>query len=229
MKAASALVEPSMKPPLKGLYITSTLVEARERVPVRIVNVADQDQVLSEGTVVGHVEPVVWTMPLGDQELPPPATQGACEQLQGVISDAMPNLDATETQALEGLIAEFRDVFATSSDDFGRTDRVRHRIDTGDARPIRQPPRRLPLAKQAEVDNMLDDMKRKGVIEESEGPWSSPVVLVRKKNGDLPFCVDCRKLNDVTKKDCCRYCQSNVTKCLGERSYPPLEQVKNEL
>jgi hypothetical protein len=40
------------------------------------------------------------------------------------------------------------------------------------------------------------------VIEESEGPWSSPVVLVRKKNGDLRFCVDYRKLNDVTKKDC---------------------------
>jgi hypothetical protein len=47
---------------------------------------------------------------------------------------------------------------------------------------------------------MLDDMKRKGVIEESEGPWSSPVVLVRKKNGDMRFCVDYRKLNDVTKR-----------------------------
>jgi hypothetical protein len=173
MKAASALVEPSRKSPLKGLYITNTLVEARERVPVRIVNVANQDQVLSEGTVVGHVEPVAWTMPVGDQETPPPATQGPCEQLHGAISDAKPNLNATETQALEGLIAEFRDVFVTNSDDFGRTDSVRHRIDTGYARPIRQPPRRLPLAKQAEVDNMLDDMKRKGVIEESEGPWSS--------------------------------------------------------
>jgi hypothetical protein len=53
-----------------------------------------------------------------------------------------------------------------------------------------------------EVDDMLDDMTGKGVIEESEGPWSSPVVLVRKKNGDLRFCVDYRKLNDVTKKDC---------------------------
>jgi hypothetical protein len=49
---------------------------------------------------------------------------------------------------------------------------------------------------------MLDDMKRKGVIEESEGPWSSPVVLVRKKNGDNRFCVDYKKLNYVTKKDC---------------------------
>jgi hypothetical protein len=48
---------------------------------------------------------------------------------------------------------------------------------------------------------MLEDMKSKGVIEESDSPWSSPVVLVRKKNGNLRFCVDYRRLNDVTKKD----------------------------
>jgi hypothetical protein len=52
------------------------------------------------------------------------------------------------------------------------------------------------------MNDMLDDMKVKGVTEESEGPWSSPVVLIRKKNGDLRFCVDYRKLNDVTKKVC---------------------------
>jgi hypothetical protein len=49
---------------------------------------------------------------------------------------------------------------------------------------------------------MLRDMRQRGVIEESDSPWSSPVVLVRKKNGDFRFCVDYRKLNDVTMKDC---------------------------
>jgi len=37
---------------------------------------------------------------------------------------------------------------------------VYHRIDTGDASPIRQPSRRLPSAKQAEMDGMLEDMKK---------------------------------------------------------------------
>jgi hypothetical protein len=55
--------------------------------------------------------------------------------------------------------------------------------DTGEDRPITQPMRKLPLAKQADVGEMLGDMQTRGVIEESESPWLSPVVLVQR------FCV----------------------------------------
>ena len=68
--------------------------------------------------------------------------------------------------------------------------KVYHRINTGDAQPIRQPPHRLPLVKQAEVNALLEDMKSKGVTEESDSPWLSPVVLVWKKDCSLRFCVD---------------------------------------
>jgi hypothetical protein len=100
---------------------------------------------------------------------------------------------------LEELIYDFQDVCEKKSGDYGRTEKVYHRIDTGDPWPIRQPPRRLPLAKQAKVNVMFEDMKSKGVITESESPWSSHVVLVRKKDGNLFFCVDYRRLN-VTKR-----------------------------
>jgi hypothetical protein len=88
------------------------------------------------------------------------------------------------------------------SDDYRRTDRLYHRIDMGEARPICQPPTRLLLAKQADVGEMLEDMQRREIDEESGRPWSFPVIFVQKKNGDLHFRVYYRKLNDVTKKDC---------------------------
>ncbi len=44
-------------------------------------------------------------------------------------------------------------------------------------------------------------MQNSGVIRPSNSPWSSPVVLVRKKDGSHRFCVDYREVNSVTKKD----------------------------
>ncbi len=83
----------------------------------------------------------------------------------------------------------------------GRTGLVEHTIDTGDQRPIRLPPRRLPITKQEiekeEVQKMLD----RGEIEPCQSSWASPMVLVTKKDGTTCFCVDYRKLNDVTRKD----------------------------
>ena len=94
-----------------------------------------------------------------------------------------------------------KDIFETKSGDYGRTEKIYHRIDTSDVLPICQPPCRLPLVKHANVNDMLEDMKGKGVIEESDSPWSSPMVLVWKKNGSLHFCMDYTTMNDAMKKD----------------------------
>ncbi|CAG8466715.1 10092_t:CDS:1 [Racocetra fulgida] len=44
-------------------------------------------------------------------------------------------------------------------------------------------------------------MEKEGIIQKSRSPWSSPIVLIKKKNKKLRFCVDYRKLNSITKKD----------------------------
>ncbi|GBN34941.1 hypothetical protein AVEN_245448-1 [Araneus ventricosus] len=77
---------------------------------------------------------------------------------------------------------------------------TQHRINTGDHLPINQYPRRLPLTKKDEAEQLVKEMVDNGIIEESSGPWASPIVLVKKKDGSTRFCVDYRKLNEITKK-----------------------------
>ncbi|GBM75167.1 Transposon Ty3-I Gag-Pol polyprotein [Araneus ventricosus] len=76
------------------------------------------------------------------------------------------------------------------------------RINTSNHPPIKQYLRRLPLAKKEEAERLVKEMVDTGIIEESSGPWASPIVLVKKKDGSTRFCVDYRKLNEITIKDC---------------------------
>ncbi|CAD6186524.1 unnamed protein product [Caenorhabditis auriculariae] len=101
--------------------------------------------------------------------------------------------------SIRKLVEEFNDVFAIKETELGQTDLVRHEIDTGEHQPIRQRARPVPLALRGQVQDILDDLLQKEVIKESTSPWSSPVVLVRKKDGTIRLCVDFRKLNEVTK------------------------------
>ena len=77
---------------------------------------------------------------------------------------------------------------------------VEHDIDTGDARPIKQSPRRPPLAARESEDKILEEMLATGVIEPSTSSWASPACLV-KKDGTFRFCINYRRVNAVSKKD----------------------------
>ena len=99
------------------------------------------------------------------------------------------------------LLTEFADVFSTSDDDLGKTGIVRHQINTGGAQPIQQWARRMPIHQRAEAETEVQKMLKRGVIAQSSSPWASPIVLVKKKDGSTHFCLDYRRLNDVTIKD----------------------------
>ena len=83
----------------------------------------------------------------------------------------------------------------------GETDMIEMEIDTGDAHPKKLPPRRMPFAVRQEVATQLRKMQETGVVQPSRSPWSSPVVMVRKKDGPYQFCIDYRELNKSTKAD----------------------------
>ena len=121
---------------------------------------------------------------------------------QGSIGEDQPaigeQLSEVQRQQLEGLLRGYSDIMLNPP---GRTNLAEHDVETGSARPIKQPPYRLPYAYRQEVQEELEEMLENGIIEESGSEWASPMVLVHKKDGSLRLCVDYRKLNGESRLD----------------------------
>ena len=111
--------------------------------------------------------------------------------------------DWTEEQKsrVKSIFEEYSFLFAMNNLDLGRTDLVKHHIELKDYTPIKDRYRRIPPHQYEEVRKHLKEMLDIGAIRRSNSPWASPVVLVRKKDGSLRFCIDLRKLNARTVKD----------------------------
>ena len=75
---------------------------------------------------------------------------------------------------------------------------MEHDINTGEHAFVKQLPRCI-LPHQGEIiDQQLDELLSNGRVEDSQSPWSSPVVLVRRHDGSYRMCIDYRKLNLCT-------------------------------
>ena len=117
------------------------------------------------------------------------------------MSTCSEELTVAERDKLHRLLTCYKDIFMTPGSEPGRTDKLTHSIDTGQSRPVRQAVRRVSPSQRQEIKELLDDMLDKNVIQPSASPWASPIVLVKKKDGSTRFCVDYRKVNQVTSKD----------------------------
>ena len=176
-------------------------------IPLRLLNWRNEAVSIPKGTVVAAMELVAddacateTVASTGeDHSVEVPEEQRL--RLWEMISRSGDRLTEEEKEQLFALCLEYNDLFATGSDDFGRTTALRHKINVEGSAPIRQQARRIPPFRKDEVKKLLDDMLRKEIITPSQSPWASPVVLVRKKDGSTRFCVDYRKVNAVTRKD----------------------------
>ena len=98
-------------------------------------------------------------------------------------------------------IIKHNHVFAVDDLELGKTDLVKHEIKLDNYVPFKERYRRIPPHQYEEVRKHLNEMLEIGAIRKSNSPWASAVVLVRKKDGSLRFCIDLRKLNVRTDKD----------------------------
>jgi len=134
-------------------------------------------------------------------------------EMIGKLIDKLPEeLTPEQKKSASDLLRGYADIFSSNEYDIGRTPLVEHHIDTRDHRPIRQPLRRHPIAHQDAIDRQVEEMLRNEIIEPAASPWASNVVLIRKRDGGLRFCIDYRAVNSATYYD--TYPLPRIESCL---------------
>ena len=183
----------------QGVFVGRTLLPRQsDDLPVSVINTTDspveieQDAVLTEAVPVdvpGATEAKKRRKPRNFDHIKP--------LLEGVSQD----MSNKEKGQLWELLKEYADVFSSGKMDMGRTNLVSHQIDTGEAQPKKQQLRKQAWAHQDIIATERQELSEADLITEFNGPWCSNVVIVTKKDGTARFCIDYRKLNEVTRKD----------------------------
>ena len=108
-----------------------------------------------------------------------------------------------QVEKARSLLKEYHDIFSLEKHDMGHTKAAKHKIvlKDPDTPPFRERFHRIPPPQLNEVHAHLKMMLNAGVIRPSNSPWCNAVVLVRKKDGSLHFCIDFRRLNSLMVKD----------------------------
>ena len=106
-----------------------------------------------------------------------------------------------DQEKVKELFREYGQLFALDDLDLGHTSIVKHKIELDDYKPFKDRYRWIPPHQYKEVRKHLNEMLKIGEIRKSNSPWASAVVLDRKKDGSLRFCIGLQKLNVRTIKD----------------------------
>ena len=207
-RTPTLLLEGRSLPRQPSVLVAAAVVKASgdQQIPIRMVNWVPDPITVYQGTRLATLEEIDSEMIVSGVE-PTEHTikevsEAKRELLWDTVERAAANLTTSQRDKLYEALLCYEDVFAVDNSDLGCTNRLKHHINTGDAAPVRQPPRRISPHRQEEVTALLADMENRGIIQPSKSPWASPVVLVRKKDNTLRFCVDYRKVNELTKKRC---------------------------
>ena len=140
---------------------------------------------------------------LGEEAMWEPMFVAVCKEklLEKLNLDGLSNWTPKNAAAAQDLILAFHDIFVLEGNELGCTSAIKHEIHITDSEPFKEQFRCIPPLLLEEVCTSLWDMLDVGVIHPNQSPWCNAVMLVRKKDGMLCFCMDFCRLNACTKKD----------------------------
>ena len=194
------------------LSTCATLATGSGRVAVVLRNNTDNWVEVDKGTPIARMV-LVNQMPSTDgivgaskpQESPPALTEAErhallMDKLDLVGLEMWPEEEAAQARSL---LKQHHDLFSLEKHEIGQTKAVTHKIilRDPDTPPFKERFQRIPPPQVDEVREHLKLMLDTGAICPSNSPWCNAVVLVRKKDGSLRFCIYFRRLNALSKKD----------------------------
>ena len=214
-----------------GLIMASSLSDLQNKVThkVRLLNPGPVDAAINQDVTIGIAEAVCDVSTFMDYENEADRVNMSSVRRIGSSSARLPKSEPAQIRRIQDtivpghlvdllktagedctedekaqiakMLSDYQDTFSKDEFDLGLTNLIEHSIDVGNSKPIKQPPRRVPVAFAAEEEKVIQQLQKQGVIRKSTSPWASPICLVRKKSGKVRPCVDYRKLNEITKKD----------------------------
>ena len=156
---------------------------------VWVINDAEDKMYVPEGTIMGigqdweeEQEIVEYSEPMGAVR---GVGEGIPEHIKDMFDRASAGVGEDEAVVLKLLLIKYRGDFAEHDMDLGDFSALKHVIDTRDARPVKQRPRRTPLAFEGRRKNTLKNIWDAGIISRGVSEWASPTVLVRKRDGTV--------------------------------------------
>lgn len=198
----------------EGLLVSPTLVPARKGfLYAPVVNVGNTKVWLAPRRPIGTVQVVAAAVtgtaasisvdPSWEQGQAFVSTQEVveCCSVPEFMAPDFPGLSQQQAAEARALLVQYSDIFSQGEGDLGCTSLISHEIPLLDNTPVRQPYRRIPPSQYETVKAHIRQLLDSKVIRESSSPYSSPIVLVTKKDGSLRLCVDYRQLNAKTRRD----------------------------
>ena len=160
------------------------------RMPILINNSSTESVKLYRNSVLGQITAATVEDCVGSSK----SVRGGPVEVD--ISEA--DIGDVDRKQLQKLFDEYRDVFANSENELGRTNMATFKITTTDGPPVAVRPRRTPYHLREEVRRQVASMEARGIIRPSTSPWSAPILMVKKADNSYRFAIDYRALNERT-------------------------------
>lgn len=204
---------------------TLFITQHDSRVPVILTNETDLPYTIKEGALIGSCEAIMDIASIGQQQTSvadgkikrssvtfninnvdcqiADEVESGIQNIKQYDLSTIESIDISTKEKLRAMLMNHAHVFSDRPYGSVATGLMEHSIELTDpsVKPIKHYGYRVSPAVATELMKSVDEMHKLGVIEESQSPWASPVLLVPKKDGTQRFCTDFRRLNAVTKSD----------------------------